>query len=87
MKKISPDLIEKIFDRTKWRTRRSNNTEVNVHITAKNGDKSFKNLGPYVQNSFPEHIKTETNFIKFKEYIKQQFGTISKCNLCVYINK
>ena len=48
MKKINPDLIEKIFDRTKWRTRRSNNTEVNVHKTAKNGDKSFKTLGPYV---------------------------------------
>ena len=48
MKKINPDLIEKIFDRTKWRTRRSNNTEVNVRKTAKNGDKSFKNLGPYV---------------------------------------
>ena len=51
---------EEIFRRTKWLTHRPNNIQVNVHNTAKCGGKS-------IWNSLPEHIKTETNFIKFKK--------------------
>ena len=76
-----------IFHRTKWLTHRPNNIQVNVHKTVKYGDKSLRTLGPHIWNSLPEHVKAETNFIKFKEYINQWFGPICKYNLCVYINK
>ena len=85
----NPDFsfMEKIFHRTKWLTHRPNNMQVNVHKTAKYGDKSLRTLGPHISNSLPEHMKAETNFIKFTEYITQWFGPISKCIFCVYINK
>ena len=79
--------MEETFHRTKWLTHRTNNVQVNVRKTAKYGDKSLRNLGPHIWNLLPEHMKAETNFIKFREYINQGFGPICKCNLCVYINK
>ena len=84
---LNPAFMEEIFHRTRWLTHRPNNIQVNVHKTAKYGDKSLKTLGPHIWNSLPEHMKAETNFNKFREYINQWFGPICKCNLCVYINK
>ena len=77
----NPDFsfMEEIFHRTKWLTHRPNNMQVNVHKTAKYGDKSLRTLGPHISNSLPEHMKAETNFIKFTEYITQWFGPICKC--------
>ena len=60
-------------------TYRPNNIQVNVHKTAKYGDKSLRTLVPHISNSLPEHVKAETNFIKFTEYITQWFGPICKC--------
>ena len=68
-------------------THRPNNIQVNTHKTVKYGDKSLRTLGPQIWNSLPEHIKNETDYIKFKEYISQLFGPICKCNLCVFLNK
>ena len=84
---LNPAFMEEIFHRTKWLTHRLSNVQVNVHETAKYGDKSSRTLGPHIWNSLPEHMKAETNFIKFREHINQWFGPICKCNLCVYINK
>ena len=78
---LNPAFIEEIFHRTKWLTHRQNNIKVNVHKTAKYDDKSLRTLGAHIWNSLPEHTKVETNFIKFREYINQWFGPISKCNL------
>ena len=39
-----PAFMEEIFHRTRWLTRRPNNIQVNVHKTAKYGDKSLKTL-------------------------------------------
>ena len=74
-------MLEEIFNRTKWLTHRPNNILVNVHKTAKYGDKSLRTLGPHIWNSLLEHMKTETKFIKFREYINQWFGRICKYNL------
>ena len=63
----------------------ANNVQVTVHKTAKYGDKRLRTLGPHIWKSLPEHMKAETNFIKFGEYINQWFGSICKCNLCVYL--
>ena len=67
--------MEEIFHRTRWLTRRPNNIQVNVHETAKYGDKSSKTLGPQIWNSLPEHMKPKTNFNKFREYIKSVVRT------------
>ena len=83
----NPAFIEEIFHRTKWLIHRSSNIQINIHKTAKYGDKNLRTLGPHIWNSIPEHKKVETNFVKFKEYINQWFGPIYKCNLCGYINK
>ena len=84
---LNPPFMEEIFHRTKWLTHRANNIQVNVHKTVKNDGKSLRTLGPHIWNSFSEHMKVETNSIKFRECINQWFGPICKCNLCVYINK
>ena len=76
--------MEVIFHITKWLTHRPNNVLVNVHKTAKYGDKSLRTIGPHIWNSLPEHVKVETNFIKFREYItsgSDQFASI----ICVSI--
>ena len=57
--------MEEIFHTTKWPTHRPNNLKVNVNKTDKYGDKSLRTLGPQIWNSLPEHMKAETNFIKF----------------------
>ena len=57
LNKLNPAFIEEIFHRTKW---------VNVH----NSGTILRKLCPNIWNSRSEHIKTETNFIKFKKYIK-----------------
>ena len=41
--------------------------QVNVHKTAKQSDKSLRTLDDHIWNPLPEHIKAESNFIKFKE--------------------
>ena len=49
--------------------------------------KSLRTLYPHIWNSVPDHMKVETKFIKFREYVNQWLRAICKCNLCVYINK
>ena len=73
--------MEHVFDRTKRLTHGPNNIQVNVHKTAKYGDKSLRILGPHIWNSLPEHMKAAFNFIKFREYIKKWFENI----ICVSI--
>ena len=65
--------MEEIFQKTKWMMHRPNNIQVNTHKTVKYGDKSQRTLGPQIWNSLPEHIKNETDYINFKEYISQWF--------------
>ena len=80
--------MEEIFNRTKWLRHRPNNIQVNVHKIAKYGDKSLRTLGPHIWNSLPEHMKAETDFIKFRVYTTNQwFRPICKCNLRAYVNK
>ena len=45
---LNPAFMEEIFHRTKWLTLRPNNTQVNVHKTAKYGDKRLRTLGPHI---------------------------------------
>ena len=40
--------MEEIFHRTKWLIHRSSNIQINVHKTAKYGDKNLRTLGPHI---------------------------------------
>ena len=80
LNKLNLAFIKEIFHRTKCLTHRPNNIQVNVHKTAKYGDKSLKTLGCHIWNSLPEQ-KAETDFIKFKEDINQWFAPVCKCKL------
>ena len=64
LNKLNSTFVKEIFQRTKWLTYGPNNTQV-----SKYGGKKLKTLGRGIWNSLPEHIKAETNFTKFKEYI------------------
>ena len=86
MNNLNSVFLEEIFHRTKSLTHRPNNIEVNIHRTAKYGDKGLRTLDPHILNSLPEQMKAETNFDKFREYINQWFRPIFECNLYVYIN-
>ena len=55
---------------------------VSTHNTATFGDKSLMTLGPKIWNALPEKVKSETYFIKFKEYIKSWSGPKCNCNVC-----
>ena len=87
LQNLNPIFMEEIFQKPKWLTNRPNNIQVNTHKAVKYGDKSLRTLGPHIWNSLPDHIKRETDYKKFKEYISQWFGPICKCNLCVFLNK
>ena len=64
LNKLNSTFVKEIFQRTKWLTYGPNNTQVSEY-----GGKKLKTLGRGIWNSLPEHIKAETNFTKFKEYI------------------
>ena len=42
---------------------------VKRHNTITYGTKSLKTLGPKIRTQLPEDLKSETTYIKFKEYI------------------
>ena len=81
---LNPAFMEEICHRTKWLTHKPNNIQVNVHKTAKYGNKGLRTLGPHIWNLLPEHMKAETNFTKFSQYKNQWFGPVCKCNLSLY---
>ena len=49
------------------------------------GDKSLRSLAPWVWNSLPKQLKTETSYTEFKEEIDKWFDLKCKCSLCFYI--
>ena len=63
---LNPAFIEGIFHRTKCLTHKPNNMQVNIHKTAKYGDKSLRTLCSHIWNSILGHMKAKTNFITFK---------------------
>ena len=42
--------MEEIFHRNKWLVDRPSNKQINVHKTAKYGDKCLRTLGPHIWN-------------------------------------
>ena len=57
------------------------------HINASRfGTQSLRSLGPKIWNNLPPNIKSETSFLRFKEYIKTWHGPNCRCKVCKCIN-
>ena len=61
---------------------RPNDIIVKSHSTATYEDKSLITLGPKIWNSLPEHIKSESSYNNFKEYINTWLGPKCFCTYC-----
>ena len=51
--------------------------------TSRFGTESLKSFSPKIRNSMPSNIKSETSFLKFKEYIKTCLGPKCRCKVCI----
>ena len=82
----NPEYMNEIFHKTAFSTHRPLDLQVNQNSTTKYGMKSLRSLGPHIWNSLPNNVKSETDYNKFKEFIKDWFGIKCKCNLCSFMN-
>ena len=71
---MNSEYMKEIFHKAAFSTHRPLNLEVNEKPTTKYGNKSLRCLGPHIWNSFPNQIKKETLYTKFKEFINHWFG-------------
>ena len=79
---LNPNFMKDIF-KSKINPRvRPFDITVSSHNTATFGDKSLLTLGPKIWNALPEKVKSETCYVKFKEYIKMWSGPTCNCNAC-----
>ena len=53
---------------------RQNDFIVKRMNTSRFGTQSLRSLGPKICNNLPSNIKSETSFLKLKEYIKTWLG-------------
>ena len=75
------EYMKEIFHKTSFLTLGSLYLEVNENHTTKYGNESIRCLGPDIWNSLPNQIKKETDYVKFKEFIKDWLGMKCKCNI------
>ena len=47
------------------------------------GIQSLSSLGSKIWNNLPSNVKSETSFLKFKEYIKTWLGLKCRCKVCI----
>ena len=62
---------------------RQNDIIVKRINTSRFGTQSLRSLGPKIWNNLPSNIKSETSFLKFKEYIKTWLGPKCRCKVCI----
>ena len=78
--------MKAIFCKTTNLTHRPLDMNFNQNNTAKCRSNNFRNLGPHIWNSLPTEIKEETEYEKFKNYVKDWFGLKYKCYMCSFLN-
>ena len=79
---LNPSFMKNIFTSKTMAKVRPYDLLVKSRNSEKYGNKSLMALGPKIWNALPEHLKKETSFSKFKEYIKSWSGPSCKCKLC-----
>ena len=81
---INPPYMKNIFIPKEKSKVRQNDIIVKHINTSRFGTQSLSSIGPKILNNLPLSIKSETLFLKFKEYIKTWLGP--KCRCMVRIN-
>ena len=84
LNEINPPYMKNIITPKEKAKVRKNDIIVKRINTSRFGTQSLRSLGPKIWNNLPSNIKSETSFLKFREYIKTWFGL--KCQCKVYIN-
>ena len=79
---LNPSFMKNIFPSKENARARPNNIVVKSHNSVTYGDKSLMKVGPKIRNAFPEKIKSETSYKKFKEYIDLWLGPKCRCSIC-----
>ena len=64
---------------------RQNDIIVKSINTSRFGTQSLRSLGPKIWNNLLSIIKSETSFLKFKEYIRTWLGPKCRCKVCINI--
>ena len=62
---------------------RQNDIIVKRMNTSGFGTQSLRSLGTKLWNNLPSNIKSQTSFLKFKEYIKTWLGLKRRCKVCM----
>ena len=76
---LNPEYMKEIFYKSILLTHRPLNLQVNQNGTTKYSTWSLRILGSDIWNNFPEHVKKETNYLKFKEFINTK-GLVQPVN-------
>ena len=76
---INPPYMKNIFTPKENAKVRQNDIIVKRINTSRFGTQSLRSLGPEIWNNLPSNIKSETSFLKFKEYIKTWLGPKCRC--------
>ena len=74
LNEINPPYMKNIFTPKENAKVRQNDIIVKRINTSRFGTQSLRSLGPKIWNNLPSNIKSETSFLKFKEYIKTWLG-------------
>ena len=76
------DFMKNIFKSKSNATIRPFDIIVNARKTTKFGNNSLIGHGPKIWNQLPTETKSETFFLRFKEYLKTYCRLECKCNVC-----
>ena len=83
LNEIKPPYMKNIFTPKENTKVRQNNIIVKHINTSRFGTQSLRSLGPIIWDNLLSNIKSETSFLKFKEYIKTWLGLKSRSKLCI----
>ena len=83
LNETNPLYMKNIFT-PKENTKVRQNDTIDKRInTSRFGIQSLRSLDPKMWNNLPLNIKSETSFLKFKEYIKTWLGLKRRCKVCI----
>ena len=83
---LNPPFMKNLIHKRNNANKRKNDLVIPTRNSVVFGDNSLRCYGPHIWNTLPEHIKAETSFEKFKEFLSTWYGPSCKCNACSFQN-